>query len=468
MAVKRFTKMETKSADDLVFGDAKYPVSYGLGMKAGAGFVVPEINFAPRPGAEKNPDTLRREYVDYITKDIMDRAVTLGFPAVQLENEWIYQLGNEPEKFAKPVVAGQKECMKKYHDEYGIATAIRHTLPDMREAEKGLREGMDKKSSYPEKVIESIEVAAKNGADVLSIESMGGKEMSDYGILHQDIRAWLFGIGYLGSIDMEYMWTKIVDIAKKNKVIAGGDTNCAGANTSMFMAGGYLDKDIPRTFAATTRCIASARTLVAIECGATGPDKDCGYEGPILKAISGRPSAQEGKGAQDAHADLMGNLIASTCDLWSNESVEYHPEFGGSSVQCWLGVIGYEAALMNTAKQLKQDKVLRDLYAACDSYRSPEGFCLRYDNAYKIGEAIVAEGDSTYLRSRAAGIKAAELIAESAKTKNGLKLSKHESDMLNKVMTDLKALPDEEAKFVDQCLKAYKDVQAFNPKNYEL
>ena len=90
--------METKSADDLVFGDAKYPVSYGLGMKAGAGYVVPEINFAPRPGAEKNPDTLRREYVDYITKDILDRAVTLGFPAVQLENEWIFQLGNEPDK----------------------------------------------------------------------------------------------------------------------------------------------------------------------------------------------------------------------------------------------------------------------------------------------------------------------------------------------------------------------------------
>ncbi len=58
MAIKRFTKMEVKSADDLVFGDAKYPVSYGLGMKAGAEYVVPEINFAPRPGAEKNPYTV--------------------------------------------------------------------------------------------------------------------------------------------------------------------------------------------------------------------------------------------------------------------------------------------------------------------------------------------------------------------------------------------------------------------------
>ena len=101
---------------------------------------------------------------------------------------------------------------------------------------------------------------------MLSIETMGGKEIADYAVVRQDIRGWLFGIGYLGSIDMEWMWPQIVDIAKKNKIVPGGDTNCAGANTSMFMAGGYLDKDIPRTFSAVTRCIASARTLVAIEC----------------------------------------------------------------------------------------------------------------------------------------------------------------------------------------------------------
>jgi len=40
--------------------------------------------------------------------------------------------------------------------------------------------------------------------------------------------------------------------------------------------------------------------------------------------------------------------------------------------------------------------------------------------------------------------------------------------MLRKIITDLSALPDEESKFVDQCLKAYKDVPMFNPKNYEL
>ena len=467
MANMKFKKMEYSSADEMVFGEAKYPLSYGLGLKVGAGSVVPEINFAPRPGTEKTPESLTKEYVEYITKDIMERAVTLGFPAIQLENEWIAQMGENPSKMAKPIVAGQKELMQKFHEEYGIACAIRHTVADPRLHEEGLRFGMDKKRDYPEKIIEGFEVAAANGADVVSIESVGGKEIADYAVVRQDIRGWLFGIGYLGSLDMEWLWPQIVEVAKKHNVVPGGDTNCAGANTAMFMAGGYLDKDIPRTFSAVTRAIAAARTLVAIESGATGPDKDCGYEGPILKAISGRPSAQEGKGAQCAHCDMMGNLIAQVCDLWSNESVEYHPEFGGSSVQCWLSVIGYEASLMNAAKQLKQDKVLRDVYVASDRFRSPEAFILAFDNAYKIGQAIVEVGDNYYLRAKAAGLKAAELIQESNK-QGKLQLSAQERDTLEKILTDLRALPDEEGKFVDWALKEYANVPAFNPKNYEL
>jgi len=467
MANKKYTKMETASADDLIFGEAKYPLSYGLGLKVGAGTVYPEINFAPRPGAEKSPESLTREYVDYIATDIMNRAVTLGFPGLQLENEWIHQMGNDPKKYAKPVVAGQKAVLQKFHDEYGVACAIRHTCADPRLQEEGLRFGMDKTHQYPEKTMDSFHVAAENGADVLSVETVGGKEITDYTVVRQDIKGWLFGGGYLGPLDMEWIWPQIVEVAKKNKIVPGGDTYCASANTSMFMAGGYLDKDVPRTFSAVTRAIAASRTLVAIESGATGPDKDCGYEGPILKAISGRPSAQEGKGAQDAHADLMGNLIAQTADLWSNESVEYHPEFGGSSVQCWLGVIDYEAALMNASKALKQDKVLRDIYVASDRYRCPEAFILSYDNAYKIGEAIVANGNSYYLRSKAAAETACSLI-KASNDAGKLQLSRQEKDTLNKMIADLASLPSEESKFVDWAVKEYKDVPAFNPKNYEL
>lgn len=463
----KFTKMAYADADDMLFGHAKSPVSYGFGIKAGAGRVIPELNYAPRPGTEKSIDRITKEYVDYISKDSLDRAVTLGFPDLQLETEWVSQMGTV-KGMAAAVVSGQKTITEKYHEEYGINLAVRQTIPDQRECEFGLRLGLDKTHAYPEKLFACAEIACENGADVLSVESMGGKEFADYAVTQGDITAFLFGVGYLGAIDMENIWTEFVKIAKKHRTIAGGDTNCSGANVSMFMAGGFLDNDVQRTFSAVTRCISASRTMVAMECGATGPDKDCGYEGPIIKSITGRPSAQEGKNCQCAHADLQGNLMAQITDLWSNESVEYHPEFGGSSVQCWLGSLGYEVSLMNTAIATGQEKTLRDLYMLSDRTRGPEGYALAYDNAWKIGKAIAAEGNNYYLRAKAAGITGAEIVLDGYKKKE-LPLTKKQLDVLEKIIKDLKALPDEEDKFVSYCVEKYKDeIAGFNMKNYGL
>ena len=466
MASTKYTKMAYGSPDEMVFGTAKQPVSYGFGIKVGAGRVIPELNYGPRPGSEKDPARLRKEYVDYISKDALNRAVTLGFPDLQLETEWISQMGNP--KMSTPVVEGQKEICEKYHEEYGINCAVRHTIPDQREAEEGLRPGMGGAHGYPEALFRAAEVACENGADVLSCETMGGKELADYATTNGDIVAFLFGVGYLGAIDMEYVWSEFVDIAKKNKCIAGGDTNCSGANTSMFMAGGFLDNDVQRTYSAVTRAIASQRTLVAWECGASGPDKDCGYEGPICKAIAGKPCAQEGKNCQCAHADLQGNLMAQVCDLWSNESVEYHPEFGGTSVQCWLGSLGYEVSLMNTAIATGNQKTLRDLYMISDRVRGPEGHILAYDNAYKIGEAIVANGKDYYLRGKAAGLTAAKIIKADYDSKE-LALTNKQLDVVQNIIKDLEALPDDTDKFVEYAIKKYKDaIPNFNLKNYGL
>ena len=466
MAIKRYTKMAYDKPDDMVFGTSKTPVSYGLGIKVGAGRVIPELNYAPRPGTEKSIERITKEYVDYISKDAINRAVTLGFPDLQLETEWVSQMGTVKGMGAS-VVAGQKAITEKMHDEYGINLAVRHTIPDQRESEHGLRPGKDKLHQYPEKLFECAEIACENGADILSCETMGGKELADYAVTNGDITAFLFGVGYLGAMDMGYVWQQFVDIAKKHGTIAGGDTNCSGANVSMFMAGGYLDNDVQRTFSAVTRAISAARTMVAMEAGASGPDKDCGYEGPIIKSITGKPAAQEGKNCQCAHADLQGNLMAQICDVWSNESVEYHPEFGGTSVQCWLGSLGYEVSLMNTAIATKQEKTLRDLYMLSDRTRGPEGYILAYDNAYTIGKAIAAEGNNLYLRAKAAGLTAANIIMKGNKSKE-LALTAKQKDVLEKIIITLEGLPDDEGKFVDYCLKQYKDVQAFNPKNYDL
>jgi methanol--5-hydroxybenzimidazolylcobamide Co-methyltransferase len=465
MAVTRYTKMAYADADEMVFGMAKHPVSYGFGLKIGAGKVIPEINYAPRPGTEKDAEKLRREYVDYISKDILNRAVTVGFPDVQLETEWVSQMNQE--KLAAPVVAGQKAICEKYHEEYGLNCGVRHTIPDQREADEGLRPGMKGSHGYPEKLFECAEFACENGADNLSCETVGGKELADYSVTNGDIVGFLFGVGYLGSIDMTYVWEEFTNIAKKHKSVAGGDTNCSGANVSMFMAGGYLDNDVQKTFSAVTRCISAARTLAAWEAGAVGPDKDCGYEGPIVKAIAGKPTSQEGKNCQCAHCDLQGNLMAQVCDLWSNESVEYHPEFGGSSVQCWFGSIGYEAALMNTAIQMKQEKVMRDLYMYADRYRGPEAYVLAYDHAYEIGKAIAAHGNDLYLRAKAAGLTGAKIILKGYESKE-LGLTNKQLDTLNDIIKKFEALPEEESKFTEYCSKEFRDVPNFNLKNYDL
>ena len=83
----------------------------------------------------------------------------------------------------------------------------------------------------------------------------------------------LYGIGVLGSMDMEMIWSDIASIAKKNNVVASGDTDCAQANTAMFIAGGLLDKNLAHTIAIIARAISAARSLVAYECWCSWPGK---------------------------------------------------------------------------------------------------------------------------------------------------------------------------------------------------
>jgi len=227
-----------------------------------------------------------------------------------------------------------------------------------------------------------------------------------------------------------------------------------------------MDREVSHTMAALARAIAGARSLVAVEAGARGPLKDCGYENPIIKAITGVPVCIECTSiCACAHIDVMGNLNRAIGDVYSNESVEYHQEFGGSTAEVWTAVTGNAAALSNTALQAKQEKILRDLLTYSDMYRDPQGLILAYPNAYRIGKAIVQYGKDPYLRAKYAAIEAGNIILEAAEAKK-IKLSRWELDTLNKAMETLKALPDEADKFIDDCLKEYKNVPYFNPKNY--
>ncbi|AEG13701.1 methanol:cobalamin methyltransferase, subunit B [Desulfofundulus kuznetsovii DSM 6115] len=455
----RYTSMAYQSADEMVFGTAKYPVKYGRDFEVGGGLVYPELVPHPRPGSEETKKSLVREY-EKMVNDVLERCVQLGFPGIQVELEHVYQMTRNPD-WGGEIAAATKRLMDDYYQKYGLKSAIRATIADYRKPdEENMRD-----SDALKNILATFEASAAAGADNLSIESMGGKEITDYAIVRQDIRGVLFGIGVLGSRDVEFLWKKIVEIANKYGVTPGGDTDCSQANVAMFMAGGYLDKSVPHTFAAICRAIAAARTLVAYEQGAKGPTKDCGYEDPIIKAIAGIPISMEGKTCACAHSDLLGNLVAAVCDLWSNEAVEYHDMFGGTTAAVFTEILGYDVALMNTAIKMGKAKDLRDMMINSDKYRDTHGFILSPDNAYEIGKAIVSNAESYYSRARAAAIKAAELMRGDSK----LLLSDFEKEVLESTYKALLSLPDKEEDFIAECIPVYqKQVKGFKPSNYGL
>jgi len=458
MARAPINKMAYGSGAEMMFGTAKKPVTTKRGIVIGGGFVHPEVVPHPRPGSEKTMKTLLREY-ERANGDALERMTIVGHPTLCIENEHIFQMSHNP-KWGGEIAAQTAKQMDDYLAKYGLKASYRSTIADLRKPDM-----VDMRTSdYTMEVIESFKECAKY-ADVVSIESMGGKEIFDHAIIRNDIGGILFGIGVLGAIDMEWMWNQIVEIAKKNNCIPGGDTNCSEANTAMFMAGGMTSKDVPHVIAALSRAIAASRTLVAYECGATGPTKDCAYEDPIIKAMAGVPIATEGKTSACAHSDLAGNLIAAVCDLWSNEAVEYHDMFGATTTSVFAEILGYDCAMFNSAIELGYQQQMQEILVNSDMYRDSHSLILAPDNAWQVGNAIVSNrATSNYASARAGAMKAGEIILGDAK----MKLTAHEKAALTKAMADMKALPESEGNFIDMCLKKYKDVKGFSPKSYGL
>lgn len=455
--MKLTSQMAYASADEMIFGTAKHPVTTKRGIVLGGGHVVPEIVPHPRPGSEKTMKTLLREY-ERANGDALERCVIVGIPQLQIENEHVFQMTHNP-KWGGEIAAQTAKQMDDYLEKYGLKASYRSTIADLRKPDMHhMRE-----SDYTQEVLESFKECSKY-ADVCSIESMGGKEIFDHAIIRNDIAGLLFGQAVLGGRDMEWMWTQIVDTCKKNKCIPGGDTNCSEANTAMFMAGGFISKDVPHTFAALSRAICVSRTLVAYECGATGPTKDCAYEDPIIKAIAGVPVATEGKTSACAHADLCGNIIGAVCDLWSNEAVEYHDMFGGTTTAVFTEILGYDVAAMNSSIDLGYQKEYQACLVNSDMYRDTHGFMLAPMNAWQIGKAVVDNNESLYVRAKAAATKCGELILADSK----LKLTAFERESLQGYMKDLEKLPAKEGDFIDMCLKKYANVKGFNPAAYGL
>jgi methanol--5-hydroxybenzimidazolylcobamide Co-methyltransferase len=425
--------------DELVFGFAKHPLQYGTGLKVGAGRVVPEVKYFPRVDKD-----LRDEYVK-ITNDVLKRASDLGITDLQLETELTYIETKNP-SLAAEIIHKQKEIIENFSRESGARIGFRVTVADIRDFGKPKND-----EEAFNKMMETFEAVSESGADVLSIESLGGKELFNYAIIRQDILGAVASLGFLAILDMKKLWKNIVQIATNKHVIPGGDTACGFANTAMKLAGGLNDRMIPHSFSAIIRAMSASRSLVAYEKGAKGPGKDCGYENIIIKFITGYPMSMEGKSSAVAHSSLVGNISCAGADLWSNEQVENIKLFGGYGPQVFLEIIHYDVKLLNKAIEFGKHRELRDLLVESDIYIDPQAYILAPKVAREIAYELTKQDDELE-RTVAAGLRAIDLISNEER----LSLSPAEVrflGMAKKVFDDIMKDPH---KKVEEALASYE------------
>jgi methanol--5-hydroxybenzimidazolylcobamide Co-methyltransferase len=213
-------------------------------------------------------------------------------------------------------------------------------------------------------------------------------------------------------------------------------------------------KMLPEVLAAVVRAMSAARSLVAFERGAVGPSKDCAYEGPVIKAITGYPISMEGKSASCAHFSPLGNIAAAMCDLWSNESVQNVRLLSGNAPEVFTELLAYDCRLMNVAAASEGGALqMRHWMTASDEWLSPQAAVLSPDATIRIATAIV-NADSPYHQTIAAGRAAVEIL-NSGIAQSKLRLSRREQQWLSRIDDALNALPENEETLMDDLNDQY-------------
>ncbi len=459
--MRHFSHLAIQKADDLLFGCAPKPVATKSGMLIGGGRVYPELNFTlpPIELIDANYAEVRRHYRQ-IVSDALRRAADLDAAGVVLEFETLPPMTHRPEwgeDLCKILLDGMADAQASH----GLRSALRMTPNDNREM---VRPPKMRSGKYWEHMLDTFERCAAAGADFLSIESVGGKEVHDEALTMCDIQQVIFALCSMGVRDMRFLWTHIVEIAQRHGVHAAGDTACGFGNTAMVLAEKGM---IPRTFAAVVRAVSAVRSLVAYECGAAGPGKDCGYENIILKAITGCPMSMEGKAATCAHLSPVGNVAAAACDLWSNESVQNIRLLGGMAPTCYLENLEYDCRLMNEALSHGPDaaRQLQSWMAASDARLDPQAYILTPESAVALANTIV-EAPNAYIAGKNAAMKAVGLLRQGYESQ-ALRIPDRELPYLDMIQSSIESMPEEEETFIASMLLS-GNTKRYIPEDYEL
>lgn len=461
MSLKQFNSLAYSNPDEFIFGYSKNPVVCKNGMAIGGGIVYPELNFTLPPMIitnESMPEVIR-QYREII-EDACKRARELYVPGLVAEIELLPPTTYNPE-WGVEITKNVREIMQEYESKHGLKSVIRITPVDIREDKQSPHMW---RGSHWDAIMKSFEGCAEAGADLLAIESIGGKDMHDDAIMFCEIDKSLFSLGILGTRDMSKLWSEIKKIADRTGTFAAGDTACGFANTAMVLADRGM---VPKIFAAVVRVISAVRSLVAIEEGAVGPHKDCGYEGVYVKAITGTPISMEGKSSACAHLSPVGNIAACVCDLWSNESIQNIKLLGGMAPTVSMEQLAYDCRLMNTSADAGRQNslLLRDWLCESDSKYDPQAYVLRPDVVIEISKEIIKE-NTPFKRSKAAAFAAIDTLRRAVDNKKVL-IDEREASWLDIMEGQLENVPDDEEAFIAEMLDR-DDSGKLDPKKYDL
>ncbi len=437
----KYHTLEIDDPGELVFGRAKYPVTTPRGLVIGGGTVYPELNFT-LPPMTITKDTYAEVHDQYreIVTSALVRARELYQNGIIFEFETLLEMTRDP-NLGISLVEMMNELCEHSYQKYGIKSEIRLTPNDMRDLEKPLKM---RTGRYLDRMLTLFEKGAEAGGNLLSIESTGGKELCDNALVNCDIKSVTYALSVLGVRDMKFLWKQIVEIADRTGVIPGGDTACGFANTAMVLADKHY---IPKIFAAVVRVISAVRTLTAIEEGALGPDKDCGYEGPFLKAITGRPISMEGRTSACAHFSSVGNVSGACCDLWSNESVSNVKLLSGMAPTVSFEQLVYDTRLFNQAARGGFVHEYITMMCESDIHLDPQALILSPEHVITISKEIVS--GKNYIEASVLGALKCLDIIEAAVSSKSLQLEQREIIWIDMIRDELSAIPYDESEFTE-------------------
>jgi methanol--5-hydroxybenzimidazolylcobamide Co-methyltransferase len=437
----------------LLFGVAPRPLSVGRGLTLGGGLVIPEISFSP-PMPVVDAGTWKDVVKGYrrTAEAVTGRARALEVPGLVIDFEHPPAMTERPEWGAE-VTALLREAL----DRSGLPNALRVTVADLRDRARPLR-----LRSGPawEAMRESWRRCGAAGADILCMESVGGKEAHDQALLYGDVAGLALSLGVLAARDMEWLWTELV--ASVGGAVPGSDSACGFANAAMELANRRM---LPEILATVVRAMGAARSLIAFECGARGPSKGCAHEGPVLKAVTGCPIAMAGKGAVFAQPGPLGNIAGAAADLWSSGAVpdvalrcEHAPEAA-------LEALAYDVRLLNAAAARGRAALVRDLLVESDELRTPQALVLGPPATLLLARAIVQHAGDDYRRTLRAGRSAVGIIEE-AVGDGRLLLAPNEARWLERVSRALEEIPNTAEALLAEAGPRYRE--HVDPANYGL